>query len=228
MLSSADPYVKQMGIQSGDMVQFEAVNEPWSGGLRTTLTAVAFLDNATRPGAAWVIVSAQALPGFRGMTSDSPQVKYSVLNNWANISYMPPSRGGMLSPSTDKAFPIMYLDPITGQTSWHDSRIKIVGKSSVPQVQVTANKFVYMGQDFSNQDILSTILNQMGGTITVKNESQATFAQPVNIPHLRFDANNMQSTSLWSYVAPNSLAANSYMIGNYKVRYGFATEPSSS
>jgi anaerobic selenocysteine-containing dehydrogenase len=228
MLSSADPYVKQMGIQSGDMVQFEAVNEPWSGGLRTTLTAVAFLDNATRPGAAWVIVSAQALPGFRGMTSDSPQVKYSVLNNWANISYMPPSRGGMLSPSTDKAFPIMYLDPITGQTSWHDSRIKIVGKSSVPQVQVTANKFVYMGQDFSNQDILSTILNQMGGTITVKNESQATFAQPVNIPHLRFDANNMQSTSLWSYVAPNSLAANSYMIGNYKVRFGFATEPSSS
>jgi len=228
MLSSADPYVKQMGIQSGDMVQFEAVNEPWSGGLRTTLTAVAFLDNATRPGAAWVVVSAQALPGFRGMTSDSPQVKYSVLNNWANISYMPPSRGGMLSPSTDKAFPIMYLDPITGQTSWHDSRIKIVGKSSVPQVQVTANKFVYMGQDFSNQDILSTILNQMGGTITVKNESQATFAQPVNIPHLRFDANNMQSTSLWSYVAPNSLAANSYMIGNYKVRFGFATEPSSS
>ncbi|MEM0175409.1 MAG: oxidoreductase [Metallosphaera sp.] len=227
MLSSADPYVQSMGIKSGDLVQFEAINEPWSGGLRTTLTAIAFLDNATRPGAAWVVVSAQALPGFRSQTPDSPQVKYSVLNNWANISYMPPSRGGQLSPTNDKAFPIMYLDPITGQTSWHDSRIKIVGKSTSSQVQVTANRFVYMGQDFSNQDILATIINQMGGAISVSSSpSQPTFAQPVNVPHLRFDANNMTSTSIWSYVSPGSLAPG-YTIGQYKVRYGFATDPQS-
>ncbi|BFI76653.1 twin-arginine translocation signal domain-containing protein [Sulfurisphaera ohwakuensis] len=229
MLSSADPYVQSMGIQSGDFVQFEAVNEPWSGGLRTTLTAIAFLDNATRPGAAWVVVSAQALPNFRGMTSDSPQVKYSILNNWANISYMPPSRGGQLSPQSDNAFPIMYLDPITGQTAWHDSRIKIVSKVPATKTSVTANRFVYMGQDFSNQDILSVILNQMSGQISVSGTSNgAPFAQAVDIPHLRFNANNMQSTSLWSYVAPYSLASNNYQLGNYKIRYGFAGESSSS
>ncbi|QIW24752.1 twin-arginine translocation signal domain-containing protein [Sulfolobus sp. S-194] len=229
MLSSADPYVKSMGIQSGDFVQFEAVNEPWSGGLRTTLTAIAFLDNATRPGAAWVVVSAQALPNFRGMTPDSPQVKYSILNNWANISYMPPSRGGQLLPQSDNAFPIMYLDPITGQTAWHDSRIKIVGKVSATKTSVTANRFVYMGQDFSNQDILSVIVNQMSGQISVSGASNgAPFAQAVDIPHLRFNANNMQSTSLWSYVAPYSLASNDYKLGNYKIRYGFAGESSSS
>ena len=228
MLSSADPYVQQMGIKSGDFVQFEAVNEPWSGGLRTTLTAIAFLDNATRPGAAWVVVSAQALPGFRGMTPEAPQVKYSILNNWANVLYMPPSRGGMLTPEKDNAWPIMYLDPITGQTSWHDSRIKIVGKANTDRVSVTANKFVYMGQDFSNQDILQVILNQMGGQISVGGASNgAPFAQQVNIPHLRFNANQMQNTSLWSYVAPYSLASNNYMLGNYKVRYGFAAESGS-
>ncbi|EWG06720.1 MAG: hypothetical protein ASUL_07879 [Candidatus Aramenus sulfurataquae] len=229
MLSAKDPYVQSMGIKSGDFVTFEAINEPWSGGLRTQLTAVAFLDEATRPGAAWVVVSAQALPGFRGMTPDSPQVKYSVLNNWANITYMPPSRGGMLSPDTDNAFPIMNLDPITGQTVWHDSRIKIIGKANVNQVQVTANKFVYMGKDFSNQDILSAIVSQMGGQISVKNApTTPAFAQQVTVPHLRFDANNIQSTSLWSYVAPSSLAQNNYVIGNYKVRYGFAAEPTTS
>jgi len=234
MLSSADPYVQQMGIKSGDFVQFEAVNEPWSGGLRTTITAIAFLDNATRPGAAWVIVSSQALPGFRGLTPDSPQVKYSILNNWANISYMPPSRGGQLSPQNDNAFGIMYLDPITGQTSWHDSRIKIVGKASANSVSVTANTFKYMGQDFSNQDILSTIINQMGGSISVSGSNTqqlsngAPFAQQVNVPHLRFNANNMQSTSIWSYVAPYSLAAQNYKLGNYTVRYGFAGEQSTS
>lgn len=228
MLSAADPYVNQMGINSGDFVQFEAVNEPWSGGLRTTLTAIAFLDNATRPGAAWVVVSSQALPGFRGQTPDSPQVKYSVLNNWANILYMPPSRGGQLNPQNDNAFPIMYLDPITGQTSWHDSRIKIVGKvSGANSVSVTANRFIYMGQDFSNQDILTVILNQMGGQISVSGTSNgAPFAQPINIPHLRFDANNIQNTSLWSYVSPYSLASNNFQIGSYKVRYGFAAESS--
>ncbi|MBP1358276.1 MAG: oxidoreductase, partial [Sulfolobus sp.] len=229
MMSSADPYVQQMGIKSGDFVQFEAINEPWQGGLRTTLTAIAFLDNATRPGAAWVVVSAQALPNFRGMTPESPQVKYSILNNWANISYMPPSRGGQLSPTSDNAFPIMYLDPITGQTAWHDSRIKIIGKVSASSTAVAANRFVYMGQDFSNQDILSTIINQMGGSISVSSASNgAPFAQGVNVPHLRFNANNMQSTSIWSYVSPYSLAANNYMLGNYKVRYGFAGEPTSS
>jgi hypothetical protein len=227
MLSSADPYVQSMGIKSGDFVQFEAVNEPWSGGLRTTITAIAFLDNATRPGAAWVVVSAQALPGFRGMTPDSPQVKYSVLHNWANILYMPASRGGKLSPQTDNAYPIMYLDPITGQTSWADSRIKIVGVASgTNRVQVTANKFIYMGQDFSNQDILTVIMNQMGGQISISGASNgAPFAQPVDVPHLRFDANNMQNTSIWSFVAPYSLAQNNYQLGNYKIRYGFAGEP---
>lgn len=227
MLSSADPYVQSMGIKSGDFVQFEAVNEPWSGGLRTTITAIAFLDNATRPGAAWVIVSAQALPGFRGMTPDSPQVKYSVLHNWANILYMPASRGGKLSPQTDKTYPIMYLDPITGQTAWHDSRIKIVGVASgANRVQVTANKFIYMGQDFSNQDILTVIMNQMGGQISISGASNgAPFAQPVDVPHLRFDANNMQNTSIWSFVVPYSLAQNNYQLGNYKIRYGFAGEP---
>ncbi|MEM3802565.1 MAG: oxidoreductase, partial [Saccharolobus sp.] len=98
MLSKADPYVQSMGIQSGDFVTFEAINEPYSGGLRTQLTAIAFLDEATRPGAAWVVVSAQALPGFRSQTENSPQVKYSILNNWANISYMPSSRFCTLSP----------------------------------------------------------------------------------------------------------------------------------
>jgi anaerobic selenocysteine-containing dehydrogenase len=227
MLSSADPYVQSTGIKSGDFVQFEAVNEPWSGGLRTTLTAIAFLDNATRPGAAWVVVSAQALPGFRGMTPDSPQVKNSVLNNWANILYMPASRGGKLSPQTDNAYPIMYLDPITGQTSWHDSRIKIVGVASgTDRVQVTANKFIYMGQDFSNQDILTVIMNQIGGQISISGAGNgAPFAQPVDVPHLRFDANNMQNTSIWSFVAPYSLAQNNYQLGNYKIRYGFAGEP---
>ncbi|ACR43099.1 twin-arginine translocation signal domain-containing protein [Saccharolobus islandicus] len=228
MLSAADPYVKSMGIQSGDMVQFEAVNQPSSGGQRTTITAIAFLDNATRPSTAWVIVSSQALPGFRSQATNSPQVKYSILNNWANISYMPPSRGGILDPMKDNAFPILYLDPITGQTSWHDSRIRIVGKSTSTQVQVVSNKFTYMGQDFSNQDILSVIVSKMGGQITVNNTpSQPTFAQPIDIPHLRFDINNITSTSLWSYVAPGSLAP-TYTIGQYKIRYGFATEPSSS
>lgn len=228
MLSAADPYVKSMGIQSGDMVQFEAVNQPSSGGQRTTITAIAFLDNATRPGTAWVIVSSQALPGFRSQTTNSPQVKYSILNNWANISYMPRSRGGILDPMKDNAFPILYLDPITGQTSWHDSRIRIVGRSTSTQVQVVSNKFTYMGQDFSNQDILSVIVSKMGGQITVNNTpSQPTFAQPIDIPHLRFDINNITSTSLWSYVAPGSLAP-TYTIGQYKIRYGFATEPSSS
>ncbi|MEM4084935.1 MAG: oxidoreductase [Saccharolobus sp.] len=231
MLSKADPYVQSMGIQSGDFVTFEAINEPYSGGLRTQLTAIAFLDEATRPGAAWVVVSAQALPGFRSQTENSPQVKYSILNNWANISYMPPSRGGTLSPQSDNAFPIMNLDPITGQTSWHDSRIKIVGKAMVNKVQVTANRFIYMGSNFSNQDILEVISSQInGGTgISVQNAPAApAFAQPVNIPHLRFNANAIQNTSLWSFVAPSSLAQNGYVIGTYKVRYGFAAEPVSS
>ncbi|MEM3292205.1 oxidoreductase [Saccharolobus sp.] len=231
MLSKADPYVQSMGIQSGDFVTFEAINEPYSGGLRTQLTAIAFLDEATRPGAAWVIVSAQALPGFRSQTENSPQVKYSILNNWANISYMPPSRGGTLSPQSDNAFPIMNLDPITGQTSWHDSRIKIVGKAMINKVQVTANRFTYMGSNFSNQDILEVISSQInGGTgISVQNAPAApAFAQPVNIPHLRFNANAIQNTSLWSFVAPSSLAQNGYVIGTYKVRYGFAAEPVSS
>jgi len=225
MLSSADPYVKSQGISSGEFVKFEAINEPWPGGMRTTFDAIVFLDNATRPGAAWVIVSNEALPGFRGQTPDSPQVKYSILNNWANISYMPPSRGGQLSPTTDNAFPILYLDPITGQTSWHDSRIKIVGKSTSTSVKVYSNKFIYMGSDFSNQDILTTILNQMSGKITVNNApSTPTFAQGCSIPHLRFNANKIQETSLWSYVQPSSLAANNYVINGYKVRYGFAAE----
>ena len=229
MLSKADPYVQSMGIQSGDFVTFEAINEPYSGGLRTQLTAIAFLDEATRPGAAWVVVSAQALPGFRSQTENSPQVKYSILNNWANISYMPPSRGGTLSPQTDNAFPIMNLDPITGQTAWHDSRIKIVGKAMVNKVQVTANRFIYMGSNFSNQDILEVISSQIGGGISVQNAPAApAFAQPVKIPHLRFNANAIQNTSLWSFVAPSSLAQNGYVIGTYKVRYGFAAEPVSS
>lgn len=231
MLSKADPYVQSMGIQSGDFVTFEAINEPYSGGLRTQLTAIAFLDEATRPGAAWVVVSAQALPGFRSQTENSPQVKYSILNNWANISYMPPSRGGTLSPQSDNAFPIMNLDPITGQTAWHDSRIKIVGKAMVNKVQVTANRFIYMGSNFSNQDILEVISSQInGGTgISVQNAPAApAFAQPVKIPHLRFNANAIQNTSLWSFVAPSSLAQNGYVIGTYKVRYGFAAEPVSS
>ncbi|MEM0304900.1 MAG: oxidoreductase [Saccharolobus sp.] len=231
MLSKADPYVQSMGIQSGDFVTFEAINEPYSGGLRTQLTAIAFLDEATRPGAAWVVVSAQALPGFRSQTENSPQVKYSILNNWANISYMPPSRGGTLSPQSDNAFPIMNLDPITGQTAWHDSRIKIVGKAMINKVQVTANRFTYMGSNFSNQDILEVISSQInGGTgISVQNAPAApAFAQPVNIPHLRFNANAIQNTSLWSFVAPSSLAQNGYVIGTYKVRYGFAAEPVSS
>jgi len=232
MLSSADPYVQQMGIQSGDFVQFEAVNDP-SGGLKTTLTAIAFLDNATRPGAAWAIVSSQALPGFRSQTPDSPQVKYSMLQNWANIIFMPPSRGGQLSPDKDNAFPIMYLDPITGQTSWHDTRIRIVGKVQADRVSVTATSFKYMSQDFSNQDILSTIINQMKGAITVNSGTEslsngAPFAEGVNVPHLRFNANNMQSTSIWSYVSPYSLAAQGYKIGNYKIEYGFAGEQSPS
>jgi anaerobic selenocysteine-containing dehydrogenase len=225
MLSSADPYVKQFNLQSGDFVQFEAVNEPWSGGLRTMIDAIVFLDNATRPGAAWVIVSSQALPGFRGQTKDSPQVKYSVLNNWANISYMPPSRGGQLSPTVDNAFPIMHLDPITGQTSWHDSRIKILGKSTSSTVQVSANRFVYMGNDYSNQDVLSTIASQMNNQISVSNTpSTPTFAEGVDVPHLRFDVNNIQGTSIWSYVQPSSLAANNFGLGSYTVRYGFASE----
>ena len=228
MLSKEDPYVKSMGIESGDFVTFEAINEPWTGGLRTQLTAIAFLDEATRPGSAWVVVSAQALPGFRGQTESSPQVKYSILNNWANIAYMPQSRGGKLTPENDKAFPIMNLDPITGQTAWHDSRIKIVGKAATNRVQVTANTFIYMGKDFSNQNILDVILSQMGGRISVGNVSSPTFAQPVDIPHLRFNANYIQNTSIWSFVAPNSLAQNGYVIGNYKVRYGFASEPVSS
>ncbi|TRM97082.1 oxidoreductase, partial [Sulfolobus sp. B1] len=230
MLSKADPYVKSMGINNGDFVIFEAVNEPWSGGLRTQLTGIAFLDEATRPGSAWVVVSAQALPGFRSQTPDSPQVKYSILNNWANISYMPPSRGGQLSPETDNAFPIMNLDPITGQTAWHDSRIKIVGKATVNKVSVTANRFIYMGQNFSSQDILSVISSQLsGGQISVSNAPAIpAFAQPVNVPHLRFNANTIQNTSIWSFVAPSSLAQNGYVIGNYKVRYGFASESTSS
>ncbi|AWR96141.1 twin-arginine translocation signal domain-containing protein [Acidianus sulfidivorans JP7] len=228
MMSKADPYVQSTGIQSGEMVQFEAVNEPWSGGQRTTFTAIAFLDNATRPGAAWVIVSNEALPGFRSQTANSPQVKYGILNNWANISFMPPSRGGTLNPTNDNAFPILYLDPITGQTAWHDTRAKIIGKSTATQVQVYSNQFTYMGQDFSNQDILSVIMSQMGETISISNApSQPTFAQPCDIPHLRFDANYITSTSLWSYVAPNSLAP-SYTIGPYKIRFGFSTDPSSS
>ncbi len=225
MLSAADPYVQSFGLQSGDFVQFEAVNEPWSSGLRTTIDAIVFLDNATRPGAAWVIVSNQALPGFRGQTSDSPQVKYSILNNWANISYMPPSRGGQLDPVNDKAFPVMFLDPITGQTSWHDSRIKIVGKSSSNTVQVSANRFTYMGNDYSGQNILSVISSQMNNQISVSMApSTPSFAQGVDIPHLRFDVNNIQGTSLWSYVQPSSLAANNFGLGSYTVRYGFASE----
>jgi len=141
---------------------------------------------------------------------------------------MPPSRGGQLNPQNDNAFPIMYLDPITGQTAWHDSRIKIVGKvSGANSVSATANRFIYMGQDFSNQDILTVILNQMGGQISVSGTSNgAPFAQQINIPHLRFDANNIQNTSLWSYVSPYSLASNNFQIGSYKVRYGFAAESS--
>ena len=54
------------------------------------------------------------------------------------------------------------------------------------------------------------------------------FAQAVNIPHLRFNGNAIQNTSLWSFVAPSSLAQNGYVIGTYKVRYGFAAEPVSS
>ncbi|MEM3859645.1 MAG: hypothetical protein QW478_09630 [Candidatus Micrarchaeaceae archaeon] len=169
MLSKADPYVQSMGIQSGDFVTFEAINEPYSGGLRTQLTAIAFLDEATRPGAAWVIVGAGGFAGFRSQTENSPQVKYSILNNWANISYMPPSRGGTLSSQSDNAFPIMNLDPITGQTSWHDSRIKIVGKVMVNKVQVTANIFIYMGSNFSNQGILEVISSQISGGISVQN-----------------------------------------------------------
>lgn len=68
----------------------------------------------------------------------------------------------------------------------------------------------------------------MGGRISVGNVSSPTFAQPVDIPHLRFNANYIQNTSIWSFVAPNSLAQNGYVIGNYKVRYGFASEPVSS
>jgi anaerobic selenocysteine-containing dehydrogenase len=225
MLSAADPYVQKSGIKSGEFVTFEAINEPWSEGLRTTFDAIVFLDNATRPGAAWVIVSNQALPNFRGQTPNSPQVKYSILNNWANISYMPPSRGGQLSPTTDNAFPIMYFDPITGQTSWHDSRIKIIGKSSANVVQVSANRFVYMGNDFTGKDILSVMLSQMNNKISVSNApSTPVFAEGADMPHLRFDANKIEQTSLWSYVSPSSLAANNYAIGSYTVRYGFASE----
>ena len=225
-LSAADPYVQKLGIKSGDFIQIEAVNEPWPGGLRTTSVGIAILDNATRPGQAWNYNAQQALPGFRGQTANSPQVKYSIMNNWSNILFMPPSRGGQLSPEKDNAFPILYLDPITGMTCWHDTRIKIIGKVQANRVSVSANKFIYMGQDFSNQDIISVIINQMGGKTTVSNASEgAPFAEGVDIPHLRFNVNNIQSTELWSYVAPYSLAAQGYKIGNYKVRYGFAGEP---
>jgi Anaerobic dehydrogenases, typically selenocysteine-containing len=227
MLSSADPYVQSMGIKSGDFVQFEAVNEPWPGGLRTTLTAIAFLDNATRPGVAWVVVSAEGLAGFRGMSPDAPYVKYSTMQNWANILYMPPSRGGTLDPVKDSAFPIFNLDPITGQTAWHDTRIKIIGKANgATSSGVSASRFVYMGTDFSNQDIKTVILKQMGGQISVSGASNgAPFAEQVNVPHLRFNANKIENTSIWSYVAPYSLASNNFQLGNYRVRYGFAGEP---
>ncbi|AHC52124.1 oxidoreductase [Sulfolobus acidocaldarius SUSAZ] len=225
VLSSADPYVNSMGINNGDFVTFQAVNEPKSGGLTTQLTALVFLDEATRPGSAWVIVSSQALPGFRSQTQDSPQVKYSILNNWASVAYMPPSRGGSLDPNVDNAFPILNLDPITGQTAWHDARIKIVGKASTNKVSVSASTFIYMGQDFSNQDIISIIVSQIGGQISVSNSPVApAFAQAVDIPYLRFNANSMQNTEIWSFISPGSLAQNGYVIDNYKLRYGYASE----
>lgn len=215
-ISAADPYVKQFGLQSGDFVDFQSVNNIGSG-KTTTIRAVVYVDQATRPGAAWVYVSMQGLPGFRSLSPNSPQVKYSVLNNWANISYMPPSRGGMLDPEKDMALPVLYLDPITGQTSWHDSRAKILQKVSSwdPSLNtqvIPSTTFTWLGHSYNNQDILSVIAPQ----ITVGG-STPHFVESQNLNLIRFNVNNIQSEQLWQYVSPDSTFAS-----NSGYTFGFA------